>query len=161
MTATIRDCSKWDQFFIDICLRTAEMSKDRSTKTGCVIARSDKSVASTGFNGFPRGVNDDIDSRHDRPAKYWYTEHCDRNAILTAAKHGVSLVGCTMYLTGPPCADCVRAIIQSGIVEVAWPLDNPFEGTPEVWERWKENCEAGFVMMAEAGVLAVRIQMPT
>jgi dCMP deaminase len=145
--------NKWDRLFLDICLRMAEMSKDTSTKTGCVVVRPDKSVASVGFNGFPRGVNDAIKSRYERPQKYMYTEHCDRNAILTAAKHGVSLAGCTMYLTGPPCADCTRAIIQSGIVEVVWPKANRMEDDPEVYERWKDSITASCHMMMEAGVI--------
>jgi dCMP deaminase len=149
---------KWDRHFLDICNLVATMSKDRSTKTGCVVVRQDNSVASTGFNGFPRGINDDLDERHERPAKYLWTEHCDRNAILTASKHGVSLKDCVMYLTGPPCADCTRAIIQSGICEVVWPTPNQFEDA-EAWDRWKDNMTVAWTMMDEAGVNYRRVDM--
>lgn len=148
---------KWDEHFIELCKVVAKMSKDTSTKTGCVVVRSDKSIASTGYNGFPRGVDDSVESRYGRPQKYLYTEHCDRNAILTAAKHGVSLKDCTMYLTGPPCADCTRAIIQSGIKEVIWPTDNPFETNPEIIERWGENVKVSLEMLSESGVGIKRV----
>jgi len=50
-----------------------------------------------------------------RPAKYRWTEHAERNAIFSAARMGVSIVGATMYLPWFPCAECARAIVQSGI----------------------------------------------
>lgn len=65
----------WDEYFCKLAEHVKEKSKDRSTKCGCVIASPDHSVLSVGFNGFPRGVNDDIESRHERPVKYSYTEH--------------------------------------------------------------------------------------
>jgi dCMP deaminase len=148
---------KWDKHFLTLCKELAKMSRDPSTKTGCVVVRWDKSIASTGFNGFPRGVDDTKEKRYERPVKYLYTEHCDRNAILTAARHGVVLQGCTMYLTGPPCADCTRAIIQAGIVEVVWPEDNPFEQDPEVMARWWDSLKAAFEMMDEAEVKVRRV----
>lgn len=148
---------KWDQHFVTLCKEIAKMSKDTSTQTGCVVVRPDKSIASTGFNGFPRGVDDTKPERYERPAKYLYTEHCDRNAILTAARHGVSLESCTMYLTGPPCADCSRAIIQAGINEVVWPEDNTFEKDPVVMERWKDNIFVALEMLDEAGITTRRI----
>jgi dCMP deaminase len=149
--------SKWDLHFLTLCKEAAKMSRDTSTKTGCVIVRPDHSIASTGFNGFPRDVDDTKKERYERPAKYLFTEHCDRNAIFTAARHGVPLEFCIMYLTGPPCADCTRAIIQSGISEVVWPEDNPFEQDPEVMKRWMQSLKAAFEMMEEAGVEMRRV----
>ena len=74
----------WDQYFFDIVNVVKEKSKDRSTKVGAIIVGPDQGVRSTGFNGFPRGVNDNVDARHERPAKYLYTEHAERNAIYNA-----------------------------------------------------------------------------
>ena len=65
----------------------AEWSKDRSTKVGCVVIGPDREVRSMGYNGFPRGINDEIERRHARPDKY--TEHAERNAIYNAARVGV------------------------------------------------------------------------
>ena len=140
----------WDEYFLNICKLVATRSKDKSTKHGCVIVRSDRSIASTGYNGFPRGVDDSVESRYEKPKKYLYTEHDARNAILTASRHGVTLDGCTVYLTGRPCAACVRAILQSGIVEVVWDADSPWNTRLDQ----QENLDAGQEMMDERGIKA-------
>ena len=139
-----------------MCDNISMWSKDRSTKTGCVIVK-DRRVLTTGFNGFCPGVQDDIDDRHQRPAKYFYTEHCDRNAIYQAARFGISLDGATMYLTGPPCHDCARGIIMAGIKTVIWPEQNSFETNPDTAERWKESVKYSLEMLSEAKVGIERI----
>jgi dCMP deaminase len=63
-------------------------------------------------------VNDEVENRHERPAKYKWTEHAERNAIYNAARVGIPLDGCRMYLPWFPCMECARAIIQSGILEL-------------------------------------------
>lgn len=90
-------------------------SKDRSTKLGAVIVDDQKRIVSIGYNGFPRGVDDDIDERHERPQKYLWTEHAERNAIYNARE---PLKGTTLYVPWNPCVDCARAIIQVGIERV-------------------------------------------
>jgi len=115
----------WDEYFFDICKAVAAKSKDVSTHVGCVIVGPNHEIRSTGFNGFPMGVYDgppELNAfgpdRNDRPEKYVWTEHSERNAIYLAARNGTALEGCTIYLTWMPCADCARAIIQSGIKHV-------------------------------------------
>lgn len=103
---------------MDLARHVAGWSKDRSTQVGCVIVGPRREIRSVGFNGFPRYVDDDVDSRHERPAKYFWTEHAERNAIYNAAAHGTPLYKCTMYIDWYPCADCARAIIQSGITRL-------------------------------------------
>ncbi len=107
--------SDWDMRFLALARHVAEWSKDRSRKVGCVIVGPDHEVRSLGYNGFPRGVNDDAAERYERPAKYSWTEHAERNAIYNAARIGVSLRGCTAYLPWYPCMDCARALVQAGI----------------------------------------------
>src|SRR5260370_34651295 len=103
---------------MDLAREIARWSKDRSGGVGCVIVGPDNEVRSTGFNGFPRGVNDEVESRHERPAKYKWTEHAERNAIYNAARVGIPIEGCRIYLPWFPCMECARAIIQTGIVEL-------------------------------------------
>jgi dCMP deaminase len=110
--------NNWDKKFQDVTKLVASWSKDRSTKCGTVIVGRNNEILSTGYNGFPVGVNDDIESRHDRPEKYFYTEHGERNAIYHAARNGHSLENSILYTNWFPCSDCARAIIQSGINEV-------------------------------------------
>jgi len=108
----------WDQRFIELANHIAGWSKDRSRKVGCIIVGPHREIRATGYNGFPRGIDDDVDARHERPAKYQWTEHAERNAIYNAARVGVSLDGSTIYLPWYPCVECARAIIQAGIAAV-------------------------------------------
>jgi dCMP deaminase len=139
----------FDEYFIEFAKTAALKSKDRSTKVGSVIVTPDNELISTGYNSFCRGFNDGIESRHDRPAKYIYTEHSERNSIYNAARIGVSTKGCTMYQNFSPtsCVDCARAIIQSGIAQVVGP-PVPFTGKRD----WQAEIDQGIVMMLEAGV---------
>jgi len=142
--------ASWHKYFIDQATLVSSKSKDRSTKVGAVVVGPDREIRSTGFNGFPRGVNDDVESRHERAAKYSYTEHAERNAIYNATRIGVSLKGCTLYLNfvPVPCFDCARGVIQSGISTVIGP-PIPFTGKGDFW---KDNLGVGAEMMLEAGV---------
>ena len=92
-------------------------SIDPSIKHGCVAVSESGAILSTGYNGPPRNVNDSLIPL-TRPEKYIFMEHAERNCIYNAARSGVSLDGCTFYVTGIPCVDCMRAMYQVGAVEV-------------------------------------------
>ena len=145
----------WDEYFIKMADLVSLKSKDRSIKIGCVLVGEDHSVLGTGFNGFPRGVNDDIDARHDRPLKYSLTSHAELNSITNCARNGVKTLGATLYLNCGPnaCADCSRAIIQAGIKAVVG-MDVSFEGKGAQWE---ESCRIGRDMFEEAGIQVIRL----
>ena len=145
-----RAVPNWNEYFMKMAEVSKTKSKDRSTQVGAVVVGDGNSVLSIGYNGFPRGVDDDVESRHERPAKYLYSEHAERNAIYSAARNGVRLLGSTMYVTcgGVPCADCSRAIIQAGISKVIV-MEGKFEGKGS----WDESCAAGKEMLEEAGVV--------
>jgi len=108
----------WDKRWMSMAKLVASWSKDRSRNCGAVIVDHRNVLVSIGWNGFPRGLDDEESSRHQRPAKYKWTEHAERNALYNAAAKGVATFGCIMYLPWYPCADCARAIIQSGIYEI-------------------------------------------
>jgi len=105
----------WTERWMDLANLIASWSKDRSRKVGCVIVDERQTVVSLGWNGFPRGVDDNVGVRHERPAKYLWTHHAEANAIDNAAANGRACKHCTMYLTWYPCASCARHIIQAGI----------------------------------------------
>lgn len=109
---------KWDKRWMDMAQQFANWSKDTSTKVGCVIVDADNRLVSQGYNGFPGGVEDNIAFRYERPQKYLYTEHAERNAIYNAARMGTSTKDCTLYTQLFPCVDCTRGIIQSGITRL-------------------------------------------
>lgn len=125
----------WEDFFFEMAKLAASKSKDRSRGVGAVVVNDDKRVLTIGFNGFPSGCNDDIHERHQRPLKYLWTEHAERNAIYSACRIGVSLVGATMYVTLFPCAGCARGIVQSGIKEVV--TVRPDYNDPKYGEEWR------------------------
>lgn len=109
----------WIDYFLGIAEQVKLKSKDRSTQIGAVIVGVDNEVLSVGYNSFPRGANDSVEERYERPEKYLYTEHAERNAIYNAARVGIPIKGSTIYLSGGlPCMDCARAVIQSGIIRV-------------------------------------------
>lgn len=135
----------WDAFFMSLAWVYASKSKDNSTKVGCVIIGPDNEQRSAGYNGMPRGVNDDDVTRYERPRKYRYFEHAERNAIYNAARVGIPLKGCRLYITMMCCSDCARGVIQAGIIEVVVP-------TLKVPDRWAEDVGVARAMLLEAGV---------
>jgi len=136
----------WDDTFLEICAVLAKRSKDENTKIGCVIVGPDHEVRSMGYNCFPRGCDDNRPERQQRPEKYAWFEHAERNAAYNAARVGVSLKGCTCYIPGLPCYDCARGLIQSGITEVVC-------GSNVVPERWAKGCAPALAMLEEADVM--------
>ena len=126
---------KWDNRFLEMAALISTWSKDRSTKCGAVVVDDVRNVRSIGYNGFPRQLNDDIDERHDRPMKYFLTAHAEQNAVFAAARHGASLENCTIYCNRSPCAECAKAIIQSGIKRAVYPFgaDKPTGGLDETF----------------------------
>lgn len=105
----------WHDYFMNIAHTVATKSKD-TTKVGCVIVGEDNQILSTGWNGFARGVDDNVQSRHERPEKYEWTIHAEANAICNAARSGVRLKGSIAYITHKPCSSCADMLIQSGII---------------------------------------------
>jgi dCMP deaminase len=136
----------WDSRFMDMAKLVATWSKDRSRQTACVIVGTSKEVVSVGYNGFPRGIDDTVESRHERPAKYQWTEHAERNAIYNAVRCGISTLGCTAYLPWYPCADCARALIQAGVSTLV--AYKPDFNDP----KWGDDFRCVEVMLNEAGL---------
>lgn len=144
----------WDEFFIGMAKYVSQKSKDRSTKVGAVIVGANNEVLSVGFNGFPRGINDNNDAYHERPTKYMITEHAERNAIYNAARQGIKVENSTLYLPFAPCyvcTDCARAIIQSGIKKIVG-KNIPFPGKGI---HWDDNMVFSTNMLDEAGIKKV------
>ena len=110
---------RWVEYFRNLAHQVKLKSKDENTQIGAIIVGKDKEIVSTGYNSFPRGLKDYEKERQERPEKYYWFEHAERNAIYNAARIGVSTKGCTMYLScGVPCSDCARGIINSGIIRI-------------------------------------------
>lgn len=102
---------------LEIARRAADDSPDRSRKVGAVIVRDDGMIVTVGCNTPTHGVPH-TDRYLERPAKYDWTEHAERNAIYEAASLGKATGGCSIVLPWFPCRECCRAIAQSGIKRV-------------------------------------------
>ena len=108
-------------------------------------------ILATGYNGLPRGVSDADEARFDRSSgeTFFWGEHAERNAIYNAARIGVPLQGCTIYVNRFPCADCGRALIQCGIAPVASPP------IPEADGALDYSFQVSRQMLTEAGIEVV------
>ena len=147
---------KWNLHFLSIAEQCAQMSKDPSTKVGAVIVGPDREIRSTGFNGFPRGIEDTEDRLNNRDMKLKLVVHAEMNAVFNAARSGIALKGCTLYLAatdstglvwgGPPCSRCSVEVIQTGINTI---ISYPKKAVPS---RWHEDLVLSESLLNEAGV---------
>jgi len=128
-----------------LCYVLAEASKDENTKLGAVVIGAEGDLQSTGWNGFPRGLVDDIPERQVSPEKYFWFVHAEQNAILNAGRQGVILKGSTLYCTAFPCHNCAQSIIQAGIAKVIY--DVVLGGV------WNDSMSRAKEMLSEAGVV--------
>lgn len=108
----------WDVYFLSIAETVARKSKDPRCQVGAVIVSTDNVVLSTGFNGLARGVVDDEEILENAAEKLNWICHAEMNAILNAARTGVAVAGCSIYVNKFPCLACCNAILQSGIGRV-------------------------------------------
>ena len=139
---------RWVEYFRNLAHQVKLKSKDENTQIGAIIVGKDKEIVSTGYNSFPRGLKDNKKSRQERPEKYYWFEHGERNAIYNAARIGVSTKGCTMYLScGIPCSDCARGIINAGITRIFCE-----RGVITKGDHWEENYNRSWEMLEEAGI---------
>ena len=147
------DRASWDQMYMNMCYEVALRSPDESTKSGCYIASTDNTPISFGYNGFPRGLENKPE-RQQRPIKYQYFEHAERNAIYNAGREGKSCVGAKLYINWSPCSDCTRAIIQSGIAEVIVHScgQRAFKMSRNDDNFWDDDHNIFHSMLEEAGV---------
>ena len=93
----------------------------------------------------PRKIDEKID-RWQRPLKYKYVEHAERNAVYNAVRHGTPLEGSIAVVTMFPCCDCARALIQVGV-------SNIVTTTPNLEHpRWGDDFKISMEMFQEANV---------
>jgi len=112
--------SRWDDYFMDVAVRTAELSYAKRTKVGS-IAVKERRIILCGYNGTPPGDDNSCEELVDgelvtKPAVL----HAEENLIIFSSKYGISLNGAEMYSTHDPCLVCSRLIFGSGIRRVAY-----------------------------------------
>lgn len=140
---------KWDKRYLELARHIASWSKDPSRKIGTVAVGSKGQVLSQGYNGFPRGIDDNDSMYNNKVTKYQRVVHAEMNCIYNATYNGTSLDGATMYIHGlPVCSECAKGIIQVGVKRVV-----TAEIDDSMPERWIESTELTKKMFDEAGVI--------
>lgn len=135
----------WDEYF----LRISDVVADRATcdrgESGCVIAK-DKRILTTGYVGAPSGLPHCSEVGHEikevtdmngSTSKHCVrTTHAEQNAIVQAAKMGISIDGATLYCKMTPCYTCAKMIINAGIQRVVCRKDyHASEKTKEIFKE--------------------------
>ena len=137
----------WDNRFLDLAKQIGSWSKDR-TKIGAVIVDENKRILSQGYNGFPRGIEDNPSRLNDRETKLRYVVHAEMNCIYNACHSGVSLNGSTLYVTGLPiCSECAKGVIQAGVKRAVMKFSFELLTGP-----WGESWMTSQALLTEANV---------
>ncbi len=144
---------KWDQRFMDTAylISTWASCYQENRKIGAIIVKN-KRILTTGYNGAPSGVKTCVERGECLRRKMQiasgtrmevcYATHAEQNAIVQAARMGMSIDGATLYCTHQPCSGCTKLIINAGIVRVVYD-----QGYPD---------DFSLALFKEAGVLVER-----
>lgn len=129
ITANMKKQQRWDDYFMDLAIRSAQMSYCERLKVGAVAVRDRRPIL-TGWNGTSPGEDncceENIEGTYKLETMSWETRtkisvnHAERNLIEFAAREGIYLKGATLYITHAPCIECAKSIRNSGIVELVY-----------------------------------------
>ena len=135
--------TKWDHRCMEMTDTISGWAScyQKNRKMGAVIVR-DKRILTTGYNGAPQGIKPCVERGEclrrklgipsGTRAEVCYAVHAEQNALIQAARMGVSVYGATMYVTYSPCIICARLLINAGIVRVIYRYDYPDEFSREI-----------------------------
>lgn len=138
--------SKWDARFMEMAKLVATWSScyQNNRKIGAVIV-DDKRVLTTGYNGAPSGIKSCVDKKEclrrkreipsGTRAELCYAIHAEQNAIIQAARLGISVKGATLYCTHQPCVICSKMIVNAGIARVVYEKEYPDEFSLEIFDE--------------------------
>lgn len=144
----------WDEYFMSIAGKVSERSTCLRRQIGAVVVR-DKRILSTGYNGVPSGIEhcltrgclrDKLDIPSGERHELCRGIHAEQNAVIQAARHGISIDGSTVYSTTQPCIMCAKILINAGIAEIVYAGDYPDALSLE--------------LLNEAGTILRRVDMP-
>lgn len=111
----------WDEYFMEITEMVASRSTCDRAFVGCTLVNGDHRIVSTGYNGSVSGNPHCFDVGHTmRDGHCIATIHAEMNALLYAAREGISVKDTTAYVTHFPCLNCTKALIQAGIKAIIY-----------------------------------------
>mgnify|MGYP000141277967 CR=1 FL=1 len=140
MALIMKDDEQFMQHAIELAQRAEQ---EGEVPVGAVIVK-DREIVTSGFNGMPRGCNDDIPARHERPEKYFWFKHAEENAVINAARQGKSTLGCDMYVNWYPCDSCAGIIVNAGIIRIYCDVEPDWNH-----EKWGEGFNRAKTILRE------------
>ena len=143
---------KWDNYFLDLAVRTSLLSKDPSSKFGAVVTQGKHSVG-VGYNGLPAGFPDTDEFLLNRDTKIAMVIHAEENAILDTEK--ANRKEATIYVNGPPCARCAAKIAHVGIVRVIC-----YAPTENYLSRWQDDYDLAQVIYKKKDIRYLEHPLP-
>lgn len=138
---------RWDLRHYLLAMHVASWSKDPTTRVGAVAVGVDRRNIALGYNGFPPGIYDLRERYEDRPTKYLFTQHAERNVLDNAH---FDLCGGTLVTTMFPCVECAKSIISKGITRLITAA--PPEPLPDGEKSWRDTVPVSKQMLREARV---------
>ncbi len=140
-----QDRPSWDAYFAAITRAVATRATCSRKAVGAILVKN-KLILATGYNGAPAGLRhcdhtagaDLVDGHCAR------STHAEQNAIVQAARHGISIEGATLYCTNNPCLTCTKLLINAGVKRIVYeePYPDPLS----------------FELLRESGVELVRFE---
>lgn len=138
---------KWKGRYLELAKSVAGWSKDPRTSVGACIVGQHGQIVSQGYNGFPRGIDDDHSRLTNRETKLRYVVHAELNAILNALLSGSSTKDSSIFVAGKPvCHECAKAIIQAGIKHVVYDTEIGDDSD------WRDSNLFALQLLKEAGI---------
>src|SRR5690606_9923330 len=138
--------ASWDEYFMAIARQVATRSTCDRKHVGAVIVR-DKSILATGYNGSIRGLSHCDDDGHMMEDGHCVrTIHAEANAIIQAAKNGVSIEGATIYVTASPCWNCFKMLANASLTKIVY---GEFYRDPRIFE-----------VAQQLGIELVKVELP-
>jgi len=133
-----------DKIFLKIATELSKASKCVSKQVGAVIVK-DGRILSTGYNGTPAGFincNEHWQGEYTKEHHEWsktYEIHAEMNAIIWAAREGISIEGATIYVTLEPCSECSKNVIASGIKRIVYEKEYEYTQSKVISQFIKDN----------------------
>ena len=133
----------WYEYFMDITRRVATRSTCLRRAVGAILVH-DKRIIASGYNGGPSGLAHCLDigclrEKLGIPSGQQHELcrgiHAEQNAIIQAARYGVSIEGSVLYCTTQPCTQCTKMLINAGITEIVYAEGYPDDLARELLEE--------------------------
>lgn len=123
----------WDEYWMTMAVNAKGRSTCLRRQVGAVIVKNNQ-ILSMGYNGAPTKLEhckitgclrQQLNVSSGQRAEICRAVHAEQNAIIQAAKHGVSIENASIYITSFPCSICAKMLINAGINEIVYDEEYP------------------------------------